>query len=557
MFASCCTDIRFGKKASSTTRSSNEDASSSGENVRLSKTVATKTTLVPRALFGINAQFFTGPIDYGHPGLPTIVGEEFGNSVIRWPGGTCANAYNVFEEKLDDETMVFEDGKRTTEIPEGSQKRKYKNMNENIKRSKTSGKYKVKDFGIFYGRCKGKVGVSLVLNVCTRDETHTRAVCERLKQENVDVAFCEIGNEVYFPAYEPFIDTVEEYAERCDKHSKMVKFFFPKCKIGVVASSAFWSDESFLDGENNKGKNNNNNNKIRSAGVERKNTWNAKLAKLLAKKSETFSYDAVIIHTYGSPGRHGAQFFPTELEFYAHSLSHLELKFAETMKNLLDTFGSDKKVWITEFGVGGFDSEEIRKHPFKKSYLAALLTMEFLRRLSAYECVELANMHSLNQMIDVERRKGNAKSGEHYDVGIKRTVFSHAIAFFKDLSESLTASALKRTELSIIGASKKTISTGKYPCTHNHTHATLFESDKNDVLLIMNLFDAEQKIRDLKKPASTETFTAGKDGVHGDGAEIVKREIAGEENESFECFVLAPYSAVKLYYAPGTFSASL
>jgi len=77
------------------------------------------------------------------------------------------------------------------------------------------------------------------------------------------------------------------------------------------------------------------------------------------------------------------------------------------------------------------------------------------------------------------------------------------------------------------------------------------------VLLIMNLFDAEQKIRELKKPASTETFTAGKDGVHGDGAEIVKREIAGEENESFECFVLAPYSAVKLYYAPGTFSASL
>ena len=42
------------------------------------------------------------------------------------------------------------------------------------------------------------------------------------------MAFCEIGNEVYFPAYAPYIDTVEEYAERCDKHSKMVKFFLSK-----------------------------------------------------------------------------------------------------------------------------------------------------------------------------------------------------------------------------------------------------------------------------------------------------------------------------------------
>ena len=63
--------------------------------------------------------------------------------------------------------------RRLTE--ECAQKRKYKSTNENIARSKTSGKYKVKDFGIFYERCKGRMRVSLVLNVCTRDETHTRA----------------------------------------------------------------------------------------------------------------------------------------------------------------------------------------------------------------------------------------------------------------------------------------------------------------------------------------------------------------------------------------------
>ena len=43
---------------------------------------------------------------------------------------------------------------------------------------------------------------------------------------------------------------------------------------------------------------NNKNKGVEGAG--RKATWNAKLAKILARKSETFSYDAVIIHMYGS-----------------------------------------------------------------------------------------------------------------------------------------------------------------------------------------------------------------------------------------------------------------
>jgi hypothetical protein len=71
----------------------------------------------------------------------------------------------------------------------------------------------------------------------------------------------------------------------------------------------------------------------------------------------------------------------------------------------------------------------------------------------------------------------------------------------------------------------------------------------------MNLFDTEQKIRDLKKPTSAEIFSAGKDGVHGDSAKIIKREIKDEEKESIEeSFVGAPFSAVKLYYATGTFA---
>ena len=176
--------------------------------------------------------------------------------------------------------------------------------------------------------------------------------------------------------------------------------------------------------------------------------------------------------------------------------------------------------------------------------------------MSAHECVEMANMHSLNQMIDVEKRKGNAKSREYHDIGIKRTVFSHAIAFFKDLSGiSTDGGATEISELSIIGASKKTILSGKFaPCTHKHTNATLFETANNDVLLIMNLFDTEQKIRDLKKPMYMETFSAGKDGVHGNSAEIVKREIKDGEKESFEeGFVIGPYTAAKLYYASGLF----
>jgi len=106
----------------------------------MTETTTVKKVDVPRALFGINAQFFSGQIDYAHPKLPGISVDELGCSVIRWPGGTNANAYNVFEEKLDDEKMTGVDGKEI-DVEECAQKRKYKSTNENIARSKTSGKY--------------------------------------------------------------------------------------------------------------------------------------------------------------------------------------------------------------------------------------------------------------------------------------------------------------------------------------------------------------------------------------------------------------------------------
>ena len=246
----CCSETRPGKAAESTTFFSSslakrgaEEEACSGDWVRVVRPTVTPATKhkhrMSDSLFGINAEFFHGPIDYAHPKLADVCVEELGCAVIRWPGGTGANGYNIFDEKLDEETMVI-GGKEIA-----MENVKFKQINECIARSKTDGKYKVKDFGTFNNRCNGKIAVSLVLNVCTRDETHTRAVCERLKQENVNVAFCEIGNEVYFPQYAQFIDAVEEYAERCDKHAKMAKFFTPSVRLGWWRAARFGQTKVF------------------------------------------------------------------------------------------------------------------------------------------------------------------------------------------------------------------------------------------------------------------------------------------------------------------------
>jgi hypothetical protein len=125
LFAACCSEIRSGKQQQ---QQRDEDIldTSNGENIRVMLETTTVTKVdVPRALFGINAQFFSGQIDYAHPKLPGISVDELGCSVIRWPGGTNANAYNVFEEKLDDEKMTGVDGKEI-DVEECAQKRNIK-----------------------------------------------------------------------------------------------------------------------------------------------------------------------------------------------------------------------------------------------------------------------------------------------------------------------------------------------------------------------------------------------------------------------------------------------
>ena len=109
----CCSETRPGKAAATTTFFSSslakrgaEEEACSGDWVRVVRPTVTPATKhkhrMSDALFGINAEFFHGPIDYAHPKLADVCVEELGCAVIRWPGGTGANGYNIFDEKLDE-----------------------------------------------------------------------------------------------------------------------------------------------------------------------------------------------------------------------------------------------------------------------------------------------------------------------------------------------------------------------------------------------------------------------------------------------------------------------
>ena len=104
---------------------------------------------------------------------------------------------------------------------------KFQRLNECIARSKTDGKYKVKDFGTFYNRCKGKIAVSLVLNVFTVETGKRKRGFARLVTRYIFLLTLNLSMRS------------RSRAERCDKHAKMVKFFTRSVRLGWWRAARF------------------------------------------------------------------------------------------------------------------------------------------------------------------------------------------------------------------------------------------------------------------------------------------------------------------------------
>jgi hypothetical protein len=511
------------------------------------KKANSKKTKISEHFLSINNEFASGMIDYLHPELVNLCSNELGIKSIRFPGGTIANTFD-FERGLNDET----------------DERAVKG-NENIKRSKRNGKYEIEEFIEFIRN--SEIKISLVLNLCTKDEYYTKRMCEKFFKSGCVVDFVELSNEVYFENYMKYIPTAEEYVRRCRKHVLAVKEVYPNAKIGVVISSCSWSDESFLENDSKKKKkmkndaqntNKDDDENEKQRGKERKLKWD----KVIAENRDF--YDAVVIHVYPQPARHGKQFYPSALQWYEHSLSHLEIQLAKTMKFIEDNF-SKKKVWITEFGVGGFGGE-YRQDKFRFSYLAALMNIEMIRRISEYENIEMSNFHSLSLIVDIQRQGHGKKSNEHHSIPLERKVGTHIFTdIFKDIFKGGQNTVRRSLKIANPVLSKKTILSGKFaPCEHDLIHATLYEDEQYAYVLIVNIFDHEFLVQQQdgvfpfeggddynnnnRNPISIVTFRCCESsGIHGEKGNI-ETVIFKEGDGKITSFKSPPYSAMKITF---------
>lgn len=464
-------------------------------------------------ILGLNSLLNTGSLSYEHPDLPAIY-KETGSRVVRFPGGTPANYYDFKSGFLD--------------ILEGK-KKKMLSMNFYTRQSKGEKGYRTDTF-IDFMKDSG-TDVSLILNICTRDEQSTREWLTLFREAGVNVKYVEIGNELYFTSYDDIILDVHDYIKKAKSYSAVVKEIFPQAKIGVLVTSHSFTSDSFLDEKVNY-KN------LKKRIVE----WDSAIAE------ENF-YDAVIIHLYGSPG---VSYFakkeeiPGYLTLYQNCHNHVDFQLDKTMNYLQERFNG-KAVWVTEWHVGGF-SKAMNSVRLRYSHLGVVYSVSFLLDLFKYPFIELSSHHSLPKMVGFDKDARGKSASKYKHRPIRKKANFYGIHFFKDAIERCD----RYKQINLVG-SQTYNGTGKYPGEFKQLKAGYFSNNECGYLYIVNRFAQPHTLQSLnildrknvkiERTLILQALKEGKD-IEGEASEFKEIPYQGESS-----LTIPPYSAVRIKFS--------
>jgi hypothetical protein len=317
--------------------------------------------LLRQNCFGANNNLLYPPFTYSQP--------DFANKYIeahrpffKYPCGTGANYLNPLTGYSEPRDITAKSKKKT----------------ENKKREDP--------LEFFRFIKKTNATYSLVMNLCTVSLEDNKRWLKSLAARGIVPEYFELGNELYFRSYSRFYASGDDYVKAAKDYTGMIRSIFPQAKIGVVISSSYYTQESFLPDDETYSKG-------------RHADW------VTALRNQDF-YDAVIIHTYSNTGMDNkvskADFLPYH-EAYMHAISHADAKLKAALEIVSDHF-PDKEIWVTEYGIGGFGGG-LRSYRLRYSYAGMLHSSLMLLKFLSMPQVEISSWHSFIQFLSYPPQK--------------------------------------------------------------------------------------------------------------------------------------------------------
>ncbi|AXT54868.1 T9SS C-terminal target domain-containing protein [Aquimarina sp. AD1] len=299
-----------------------------------------------------------------------------------------------------------------------------------------------------------------IINLSTMTLNENRQVLQGIKDMGATINYFEIGNEVFFSAYEQPYPNATSYLRKAKQASIMIKEIFTEAKVAVVLPAKFYTDKSFLDGPAPSG--------------NRLENWYEDIM------SEDW-YDALAVHLYAETGMSSSVNPANYLSYeksYTYGISHNDNRLQNTFERLKRDFPT-KKIWLTEYHTGGF-SGNLRQYKLRLSYLGGLFNANFMMKLFSNPQIEISNWHSFQQWLTFRSKKGELMPEDfEYDELVNYSFFK----MFKDPVKKSTKYI--KTE---IENSKKYDGLGKFEGKYDEVDAGTFynPNTKEGYTLIFN-----------------------------------------------------------------------
>jgi hypothetical protein len=413
--------------------------------------------------FGTNTNRLWGRLRYGDDILANK-SLQLGRPLVRFPGGTPANAY-------DWKTGRHSAPERATD----HWKKRIPLFNRPLDNDPTR-TYKVEDFIKFLKQTKSEF--TLVINVSTATPENTKEYMLYFKNRGIQVKRIEMGNELYFYSYK-WTFKPEEYGEISKKHATAVRSVFPNAKIGLVFPSHSYTTDTYLQVE---AKKQTRKDLIRSAGFEQ------------VAVNANYS-DAMIIHIYPRTGmdyKVKKENWKTYTQTYGSCISHFDGHFAKTIERM-QKLNPQKEIWLTEWSLAAFTGSQ-RKYGrygfinvdhkgMNFTYLKGLFIGHGLLTVFKNPLIKMANLHG---GVWDNRYSDYQKNSSYYP-----------LLMFADPANYCTKIAdVKINNAGTYKGSEKT-STDEYP----QINAGYFYNKDGGYLFIINKFDKSFSIsqESLKK----------------------------------------------------------
>lgn len=411
--------------------------------------------------FGFNNNLVHRPFHWSQPDFVARY-VELGRPFIRYPGGTTANYLNVltgqvttkWKGKVIDRTVGLDKALRERWGAKGKELTPFTDL--------------VKKTGARW---------TFVVNLCTMTPEENRKVFLRMKQLGVAPNRIELGNEVYYGSYKPFI---HNYPKQARDVAQIAREIFPNAKLGVVVPESYYTHEVFLQ-----------------EGVPTSKDFKIKWINEIRK--HTF-YDAIIIHLYTTMGIHRKTKLKDMPPFpiaCRNGLSHMDKMLDKALGMYNKTFPG-KEIWVTEYSMAQFSSNDVRKYQCPRSFMGGLVGISMMPRFFAHREVTMTTFHSFIQFF---KWSGNVTPETKFEM-------SNKFEAFKLLSEAFRAN---KTYVPVtIQGGKTYTGSGKYKGRYPELDAHFFRNGDTGRLYIYNKFETPYQIGEIATGAGKGQIVSAK-----------------------------------------------